>query len=167
MIGWLRGEDATARPPLVGLETLDWARMQASDGHDAGDIPELLRRLASAHEGKPHRWADALLDVVLHGHSGMYLEPAEHVLPFLIALCGSERVDVAEAAVEVLLEIADTRAFHSPSRRPNSPELDEFEARVQAVLHAGVPTFQLLRSTWPSLQATAQELLDILEPRDQ
>ncbi|MGY0234277.1 hypothetical protein [Longispora urticae] len=168
MIRWLRGESATARPPLVGLDRLDWARMRANDGHDAGDIPELLSRLASAHEGKPRRWAGALLDVVLHGHSGLYMEPAEHVLPFLIALCGSASEDVAEAAIEVLLEIADSSAFHSPSRRPyDSHELAAFEARVQAVLTAGVPTYRLLSSSRPPLRASAQELLDIVEAHEQ
>ncbi|MGY0234015.1 hypothetical protein [Longispora urticae] len=168
MIEWLDGDSPTARPPLVGLDRLDWARMRANDGYEAGDIPELLRRLASAHEGVPRRWASELLDVVLHGHSGLYMEPAEHVLPFLIALCGSDHEDVAEAAVEALLGIADNGAYPSPSRRPyDRHELAEFEARVQAVLHAGAPTYQLLRSSRPSLRAVAQELLDIVETRQQ
>jgi hypothetical protein len=91
---------------LEGLDLVDWSAMRVGSGRPQ-DIPDLLRRLADpADECELYESVGGLHAIVMHEHSGGLVESSEHVIPFMIALCGSSHGSGAAHSLMLLAEFA-------------------------------------------------------------
>lgn len=82
---------ATVAFELPGVGAVDWSRMRTGSGSPL-EIPHLLRRMSEpTDEHDLYSAADRLRCIVIHEHSDSLGECSEHVIPFLIALCGCPR----------------------------------------------------------------------------
>ncbi|MFJ8041454.1 hypothetical protein ACIRBX_13225 [Kitasatospora sp. NPDC096147] len=145
--------------PLDGLDDLPWEGMRVpGPGHDAGRIPSALREMATAEEGTTDIWG-AALDVG-RGYFGdrgdRYSEAAEHVLPFLIALCASPTAETASEAADLLRDLALAEPDEAETAAGNAGMLE----RVRALLLAGRPAYYaMLERPEPVVRRAGLELL--------
>lgn len=157
--------------PFGMLDAVDWARFRprnpADAEHDACEIPDLIRGLASAEGEAAHRWGMWLHGALVHGHSGLYLRTVEPTAPFLIELCRCERPEVAAEALSLLSScVGADGPFHPQPLRPRDRrELSEFVTRTRTIVQAGrAAYYPWLRSAHLVARIEALELLGVLEP---
>jgi hypothetical protein len=161
-----------SRPePFGGLDSVDWAKFRPRNPRDAErdacEIPDLIRRLATAEGRAAHEWGEALKAALIHGHSGLYFRTAEPAAPFLIELCRCEVPEVAAEALSLLLScVGDDGPFHPERLRPDDSQLSEFVTRTRAIIHSGrAAYYPWLRSSHFGARIGALELLGVLEPK--
>ncbi|MFI5528500.1 hypothetical protein ACIA8O_08050 [Kitasatospora sp. NPDC051853] len=144
---------------LDGLDDLPWAGMRVpGPGHDAGNIPVALRAMEAGEEGTTDIWgaaADAAhecYDVA----SNRYFEAAEHLVPFLTALCASPTVEAAVEAAGVLYDLAFAEPDDSEAAAGNTGMLE----RVRGLLLTGRPGYYaMLDRPEPAVRRAGWELL--------
>lgn len=142
------------------IDSVDWSAMRVGSGRPQ-DIPYLLRRLADpADEHELYESVGSLHAIVMHEHSGCLVESSEHVIPFLIALCGSSHRSVAAHALMLLVEFVTSVPYWAEVEHGNIG----LRERVYDATMAGLPTYyELLGNADPLARTAAVGVLGILD----
>ena len=130
-----------------GLDDIPWEDLSHAHG-DAGDVPELLRRLTS-----PDR--DARKDAIyqLYGniwHQGTIYESTSHAVPFLMRLHSIPDLPAHEYVATLLMLIGAGRGYF------------EVHSKVGILPHDGTPLEDMLGAEKRNRAAVREALLPIL-----
>ncbi|MET8976702.1 HEAT repeat domain-containing protein [Streptomyces sp. NPDC004539] len=127
------GEDQV----FTGIDEVDWASLHHAHG-SAGDVPELLRALASGRAAVRESALDALYGSV--HHRGAVYDSTLAAVPFLLALAAEEGVADRAGLVELLVSIGgetDAAGALGPSGEAGVPP-------GEAAVRAGAEVFAAL-----------------------
>ncbi|MET9765317.1 HEAT repeat domain-containing protein [Streptomyces sp. NPDC006372] len=115
-----------------GIDEVDWASLRHAYG-SAGDVPGLLRGLASADPAVRQTALDGMYGAV--HHRGDVYDSTLACVPFLLALADHEEVRDRAAVVELLVSIGGIDGDGE------GHAADGFAARARAALRAGAEVF--------------------------
>jgi hypothetical protein len=147
---------------LAHLDAVDWAHLRSSALDNSLEVPIQVRRLAEEADGDPGRWAGRLHQLVIHQHSGCIVQSAEFLVPFLVALCSSDRPAVVRQSLLLLADLT-TEPFHTEVEAGNAG----MHERTQSAIRAGCGTFvRLLDAPDRKTRQAASELLARLNDDD-